>query len=312
MSGDGRPEHDPEARQIAAILDQAPRLGRLPLGPGDDAAVLPGGTTVAVDTLVESVHFDDALSPADVGFKALAVNVSDLAATGARPGWALVSVAVPAGQEAWVQGLARGLGEAARRWGVAIVGGDTTGSPGPRMVSITLGGPLVGPAPLRRDRGRPGDDLWVTGVLGLAHRGWTDPDAPEAARRALHRPEPPVDFALSVARLGLGRAAMDLSDGLARDLPRLAEASGVGAFVDPDAVPVDGLPAREAIRGGEDHQLLLAAAPRHREALVRLATAHGVRLSRIGTLTATPGLSLGGASWPRAVFDHFPADDDAG
>jgi thiamine-monophosphate kinase len=304
-----------EASIIAQIVGATQRVGRPPrLGPGDDAAITRRGEVVTVDALVEGVHWDDRLTAADVGYKALAVSVSDLAAMGARPCWAVLSLSLPGARVGWVAAFAEGLAAAARRWSVAIIGGDTTGSPGPIVVSLTAGGALVGP-PLRRSGGRPGDDLWVTGALGLAGAGWRSANPSPAALAALRRPDPPVGFALALARAGLATAAMDLSDGLAADLPRLTTASGVGATLDPGALPgADGLGADaldHQLRGGEDYQLLFSAAPRHRATLRGLAAACGIPLSRIGVLTSKPGLSLGISPWPAPAFDHFVAADAA-
>lgn len=298
-----------ESAVIAQIVDATRHAGpAVRLGPGDDAAITATGEVVTVDALVEGVHWDARLSPSDVGFKALAVSVSDLAAMGARPAWAVLSLSLPTDRLAWVEGFAAGLAEAARRWSVAIVGGDTTGSRGAIVISLTLGGRLVGRA-LRRRGGRPGDDVWVTGALGLASAGWRLADPPPAALAALRRPDPPLAFALAVARAGLASAAMDLSDGLAADLPRLCAASGVGATIDPTALPTAACLGAAALdhqlRGGEDYQLLFTAAARHRPALRGLATACDVRLHRVGALTAHRALWLGGAPWPAPAFDHF-------
>lgn len=303
-----------EAAIIARIVDATRTAGLKPrLGPGDDAAITRSGEVVTVDALIEGVHWDDRLSPADVGFKALAVSVSDLAAMGARPTWAVLSLSLPAPREAWVEAFAAGLAEAARRWSVAIVGGDTTSSTGAIALSLTAGGRLVG-APLRRRGGRPGDDVWVTGPIGLAGAGWRLADPPPAALHALRRPDPPVAFALAVARACLASAAMDLSDGLAADLPRLCAASAVGAQIDPrsfPSVPCLGDDALDhQLRGGEDYQLLLTAPPRHRATLRGLATASGVALHRVGRLTAEPPLSLGGAPWPKPACDRFASPEN--
>jgi len=277
------------------------------IGPGDDCALV-GDEALTVDTLVEGVHFDDRLSPEDVGYKAIAVSVSDLAAMGAEPTWALLALSLPrVVDRAWVAAFARGLGAACARWGVALVGGDTTRSPGPRFVSVTLGGRC--PHPVRRSGGRPGDALYVTGVPGLAAAGYTLADPPAAALAALRRPDPPLAFAQEIARLGLAAAMMDLSDGLAADLPRLCRASGTGARVDPAALPdhpdLAAAPDRRALTlaGGDDYQLLVAS--RHDEGLRACALAHGVRLTRIGHLTDDADVRLTDGDWPAPPFAHF-------
>lgn len=281
--------------------------------PGDDAAVLADGTAITTDALVEGVHFDHRLDAADVGWKVLAVSVSDLAATGARPAWAVLDLCLPGHDPDWIEAFARGFGEAAHHWGVTLIGGDTTASPGPRFAAVTLGGPCVA-APLQRGGGRPGDDLWVTGIPGLAGAGWSLPHPPAAALAALRRPEPPLAFALALVTDGLATAGMDLSDGLASDLPRLARASGCGARVDPQAMPphpaLDALPAAEARRcrlaGGDDYELLFTAPPARRDAIVALAGRHGTRVSRIGALLDAPDARPTDGDWPAGSFSHFP------
>ncbi len=305
---------------MLARVPHAPRSAPPPrargpwIGPGDDAAVAPLGDTVTVDTLVEGVHWDDRLAPADVGFKSLAVSVSDLAAMGASPRWAVLSLAVPAGREAWTRAFAEGLGEAATRWGVALIGGDTVRGPGRAVITLTVGGALV-VAPLRRSGARPGDVLWVTGRLGLAGAGWRRHAPSDDALRALRRPDPPLGFALAVARAGLAHAAMDLSDGLYADTLRLCAASGVGAEVRaadlPGADDLDGPLHPETLRdqcvGGEDYGLLLTAPSRATRPLRALAAAYGVRLTDVGRVTPGPEVTLHGAPWPAPTFEHFGA-----
>ncbi|MCB9665615.1 MAG: thiamine-phosphate kinase [Alphaproteobacteria bacterium] len=307
------PQDDDEERVIATLLGARPdpeRLGAAPVvDAGDDAAVLSDGTAVTVDTLVEGVHWDDRLAPEDVGFKALAVSVSDLAAMGVPPRWAVLSLALPAVDAPWVEAFAEGLADACDRWGVRLVGGDTVRTAGPRVVTLTLAG-RAGPPPLRRAGARPGDTVWVTGTLGLAGLGWRADRPPPEALAALRRPEPPLAFALELAADGLATAAMDLSDGLARDLPRLCAASGVGAVVRPEALPGHPDLGPDALahqtRGGEDYQLLFTADPAHRAALLALARAHDLRLTAIGHVTEAHGARLEGRDWPPTAFAHFP------
>jgi thiamine-monophosphate kinase len=284
----------------------SPLVVRVP--PGDDAAVLGDGTAITTDALVEGVHFDDRCAPADVGYKAVAVSVSDLAAMGARPTWATLNLSVPHHRLGWARALSDGLGEALQRWNIALIGGDTTGSPGPAMLSLTLGGTCVG-APLTRAGARPGDDLWVTGALGLAGAGWQLPHPPAEALAAWLRPDPPLDFALALAAAGLATAAMDLSDGLGQDLPKLAAASGLGARVRSAALPASdclgSAPLHLQLFGGEDYQLLFAAPPAHRVALHTLAATHGVRLSCVGALHPGAGCTLDDTPWPVGGFTHF-------
>jgi thiamine-monophosphate kinase len=276
---------------------------------GDDAAVLEDGTALTADALCEGVHFTATTPPYSVGWKTLAVSVSDLAAMGARPSWALLTLSLPAGPDAWSEAFAQGLGAASQRWGVSLIGGDTTRSTGPRVASLTLGGPLAA-HPLTRGGARPGDTLWVTGTLGLAGLGWSAERPPKAALDALHHPVPPLSLALALAEAGLVTAAMDLSDGLAADLPRLCSASGVGAVVDASALPtheaLDGHPEQQALQlgGGEDYALLFSSTA-DPDVLQRLARLHGEQLTPIGRIVEgrEPRLQQGG--WPRPLFEHF-------
>lgn len=288
---------------------RAGSTGRLDLWvpPGDDAAVLHDGLVLTTDLLVEGVHFDHRLSSTDVGFKAVAVSVSDLTAMAARPTWMLLSLAVPQDDD-FTQGFALGLAEACDRWGVELVGGDTTGTPGARFVSVTLAGRCPGPVVLRSG-GRPGHVVLVTGTPGLAALGYLSADPPPEALAALRRPEPPLAWMLAAAPWV--SAAMDLSDGLAQDLPRLARASGVGARIDPSRLPrpralhgpqID--PRTLQLAGGDDYQLLLTAAPADVPRLRSLARDHGIDLHEIGELTPPGPVRPTDGDWPRAPWQH--------
>ena len=198
-----------------------------------------------------------------MGRKLVAVNASDIAACGGRADWALLTLCLPQPLDmAWVQDFARGLREALGP--VPLLGGDTTRSPGPRMVSLTLGGRLEGP-PLLRSTAGPNQDLWVSGRLGAA----ADAFHGEGPLEPLVDPSPPLDLGPRLARDGLATAAMDLSDGLAADLRRLCRASGVGALV--DAVPTS-TTLQRALGFGDDYELLFTAHPRHRAAPQRETT----------------------------------------
>ncbi|MEZ4316490.1 MAG: thiamine-phosphate kinase [Myxococcota bacterium] len=297
-------DSEPEQRIIARLLASGNGPHSVVVGPGDDAAVLPDGSVWTLDTLVEGVHFDKRLTPADVGYKCVAVSVSDLAAMGAEPKHLLLGLSVGRdGDDAFVEGFAQGLGDALEHFGVTLVGGDTTRSGPTRVVTTSLGGTLVG-EPLLRSGARAGDRIWITGRLGLAGEGWSAKTPSASALRALRRPDPPLAFALALARQGLATAAMDLSDGLGADLPRMCRASGVGARVEPDAIPgVASLRLR--VHGGDDFQLLFAAPPQSSEAVLDLAREHRVAATQIGVFTADPELVLVGAPWPAPMFTHF-------
>lgn len=311
MSGD--PD---ESRIIAQVLRHCPTDGRHRPPPhpsawaGDDAAVVAPGVVVTVDAMVEGIHWDARISPEDVGWKLVAVNVSDVAAMGCRPTWAVLALSMPSPPDAaWVEAFSRGLGAALRHYGAVLVGGDTTGSPGPISLGLTLAG--AGPAPVPRSGGRAGDRLWVTGELGETAAGFFDAHPAGLAR--LRRPDPPAELGAAIGDEGLAHAMMDLSDGLLRDLPRLCEASGLGARIDAEALPagpaVASLPPEQRLRRqvafGEDYELLIAAPDSATPRLQVLARTHGRRLTAIGRLTAESPVLLDGAQWPRPDFEHF-------
>lgn len=270
--------------------------------------MLPDNTVVTVDTLVQGVHFDVRLSFEDVGYKAVAVSVSDIAAMGARPTWMVLSVSMPrdfSDRDA----LIHGISEAAQRFGVSLIGGDTTASPGPLMLSVTMAGHSA--KPVSRAGAAPGQDIWVTGFPGLASAGYLYDNAPDAALAALRRPAPPVELATVLAHRGIATAMMDLSDGIATDLARLAKRSGVGISLRAAAIPrhtslADYDAVQLALTGGDDYQLVFTAEPRSADHIVSLAHEFGVVLTRIGTVTETLSCVVDDREWPRAAFDHFP------
>jgi thiamine-monophosphate kinase len=306
------------------------------VGPGDDAAVVrpPRGSRLLLttDLLAEGVHFRRAwASPADLGWKLAAVNVSDIAAMGGRPLWALLSLALPPDLEAgFATGLRRGLRAAAHRFDFVIAGGDTCASGGGIFLSLTLVG-AAGARVLGRDGAARGDLIWVTGHLGasalglaaLERSGACSRPAPlrTCIRRHL-RPEPRLAFGAALARTGLATAAMDVSDGLSRDLARLCASSGVGAEVSALAVPV--LPAtvraarvlgrdplEAALHGGEEYELLFSANPREARRIAALGRRLGLPVAAIGRVTTRrTGVTLNDAGRARRLFtpktwEHF-------
>jgi thiamine-monophosphate kinase len=274
----------------------AERLPRPPPGQtwvGDDAAVLSDGRLVASDLLVEGVHFRSSwASPADVGFKALAVNLSDLAAMGGRPESAVAAVALPSDRPGLADQLLDGLVECAERFACPLVGGDT--SSGPHLVvAVTVTGHAE--RPILRSRARPGQTIFVTGPLGGAASVLARLEAGESVddARPLHRPLPRLEEGAVAARAG-ATAMLDLSDGLAMDLPRIAEASRIGIRVKQEAVPIAaGATSAQALGGGDDYELCFVAAD---GAQVREAFAsHGLREPvAIGSTTASGDVLLDG------------------
>ena len=296
------------------------------LGIGDDAALLdmPPGTELvaAVDTIVAGRHFPEGADARSIGHRALAVNLSDLAAMGATPAWATLALTMPSVDAAWLERFAAGLLDLADANGVALVGGDTTR--GPLTISVQLLGHVPRGAALRRSGARAGDLLAVTGTLGDAGAGLqfvgavlpeTRPAALELIRR-FEYPAPRVRFGL--AARGIATAAMDLSDGLVGDLPKLAQASGLAAHVSVERLPMSEamravVPAAQALAwalaAGDDYELLLAVpAPRYAE-LAAAAGQLNLRLTTIGELRAGGGVtwSLNGGDFVPGVrgWDHF-------
>jgi thiamine-monophosphate kinase len=271
---------------------------------------LSDGTALSADTLVEGVHWDQRSSAADVGFKAVMVNASDLAAMGASPRFALLCLSVPSPLDLqWIEGFRDGLAEALALSGLHLLGGDTTRSPGPRIVSMTVGGHA--PSPLLRCGGAPGEDLWVSGTLGDSAAGFHLAEPPVELWMAHARPRPPLALGPALAAAGLATAALDLSDGLARDLHRLARASGVGAVVRRDLLPISR--ALRAVGGdtlewqvafGEDYELLFSAKAEGRTRITDLAEELGLTVTRIGSLTGENAVTLDGGEWPRC-WSHF-------
>ncbi|HTO95702.1 MAG TPA: thiamine-phosphate kinase [Myxococcales bacterium] len=297
---------------IQAFLDPFPRGRGVTLGPGSDCAavsVKKGMQLVATtDAVVEGVHFDlRRFSPEDVGWKALAVNLSDLAAAAARPRWFLCALGVPRSARALqiARRISRGMAPLARRFSCALIGGNVTRAPAWTVTITALG---EARRPLSRKGARPGDALVVVGALGDAAAGLR-PYPSRAAVRAQRRPFPLVREALRAAPWA--SAAIDVSDGFLQDLGHLCEESGVGAVVECSALPL-GQAARRlpfgmelALGGGEDYALILAV-PRKRVA----ALTQAVKAAEVGRIVPGKGIQLTELGQPRPLprrsgFDHL-------
>ncbi|MBB5444101.1 MULTISPECIES: thiamine-phosphate kinase [unclassified Paraburkholderia] len=305
------------------------------LGIGDDCALLapPAGEMLAISTdmLVEGRHFFADIDPEALGHKALAVNLSDLAAMGAQPRAFTLAIALPKADETWLSGFSEGLFALAERYGCELIGGDTTS--GPLNLCITVFGSVPPRTALRRDAAQPGDDIWISGTLGDARAGlgvqrgeWSAaPNDAATFRLALERPEPRI--ALGLALRGIAHAALDLSDGLAGDLRHILERSSVGASVDVDAVPRSAalrrLPPdvqqRCTLAGGDDYELCFTAPTAARAAVEAAAQKAAVPVTRIGTISALeattdrPAIAWRNASGAPLTltlqgFDHFHAE----
>jgi len=303
------------------------------LGAGDDCALIAQepGTVMAVSTdmLVEGRHFFAGANAAELGHKALAVNLSDLAAMGATPRYATLALALPEADETWLAGFARGFFALADAFGVELIGGDTTR--GPRTISITVIGVVPSALALRRDGARAGDDLWLSGstgdaALGLAHLHGrirlADATLAHCLRR-LHAPAPRVGLGLALR--ALASSAIDVSDGLAADVGHIGERSGVAIelrYADLPRSPALAACADERLlqecllAGGDDYELAFTALPASRARLAALAAESGLPLTRIGSVSAgAAGLvSVRDASGhplqlEHRGFDHFDQED---
>jgi thiamine-monophosphate kinase len=297
------------------------------LGVGDDGAVLecpPGSQLIAaIDSLVEDVHFPAGSPARSVGHRALAVNLSDLAAMGAQPAWALLALALPAADEAWLAPFSDGLDALARQHGVALVGGDTTG--GKLCVTVQVLGFVPRGAALRRSGAQAGDAVFVSGTTGDSAAGLmleqsrlTVANAAQAQWLLDRFRYPTPRVALGLALRGLASACIDVSDGLFGDCARLAQASGCGVVLDYAALPVsDALRAavgeeraRElALSGGEDYELCFTVPAGKLLQLSAHCPAAEFGWSRIGTLTVEPGARVQRGATVMQVshqgFDHF-------
>ena len=287
------------------------------MGIGDDCALLrpDAGLELALttDMLVEGRHFLPGADPGALGHKALAVNLSDLAAMGAAPRWVTLALALPAADERWLAGFAQGFFALAERFGVDLVGGDTTRSP-LLTISVTALGEVPSGVALYRAGARPGDDIWVSGELGGAALALAHPEIAALADR-LHRPEPRVE--LGERLRGLARAAIDVSDGLAGDLGHILERSQVGAVVEYARLPKPAafekfreLERDCVLSGGDDYELLFTAAQPQRDEIEALGRELKIPLSRIGAIQAGAAklAVLDAAGKPmahRGGFDHF-------
>ena len=318
------------------------------LGIGDDCALLAPAAAkqlaISTDMLVAGRHFFADVDPGALGHKALAVNLSDLAAMGAQPRAFTLALALPEADETWLQGFSEGLFAIADRYGCELIGGDTTG--GPLNICITVFGEIEAGRALTRDAARSGDDIWVSGMLGdarlalgAARQEWSVADAElPGLRRALERPEPRV--ALGLALCGVAHAALDLSDGLAGDLLHILKRSKLAARIDVDALPRSTALARQTpeiqrlctLAGGDDYELCFTAPVAAREHISALGITLALPLTRIGTIcdptaTATPAsnattqpgplinwVDTAGRPLPDALhntlhgFDHFDAN----
>lgn len=279
----------------------------------------------STDLLIQGRHFFPDVAPRALGHKSLAVNLSDLAAMGAKPLGCVLGLALPEMNEPWLAAFSQGFHDLAAAHGCALLGGDTTRSPHDLAISVTVFGAVAADRALRRDAARVGDHIWVSGTLGAADVAYrlldgqlpVDTTLLAATRSALEWPRPRV--ALGQALTGLAHAAIDISDGLLQDLGHVLSASRVGAQLRYDLMPV--APAirglsfnavTQAVLGGGDvYELCFTAAAAQHDDILRAAADVGVPVTRVGYITQEPGMVVIGedgqamSTLPRG-FDHFP------
>jgi len=316
-----------------ALIDRffaAQRRQRLDvaLGIGDDCALLipPAGQQLVatMDTLVADVHFFAHVDPASLGHKALAVNLSDLAAMGATPAWIMLALTLPDADEDWLERFCQGLFALADRYDVQLIGGDTTHGPA-TLITLQAQGFTPPGLALRRNGAQPDDEIYVTGTPGDAGlalaaafgRAVVAPEDRGYLQQRLERPEPRI--AQGLALRGIASAAIDISDGLAQDLGHILQRSGVGAQLEVDRLPLS--PAlvasldrdaalRTALASGDDYELCFTVPPDRAALLAAAAAAWNCRCTGIGRITQEPGLQLRRADGSaflleRLGYDHF-------
>ena len=298
------------------------------LGVGDDCALVDVTNgmdlAVSVDTMVSGTHFFPDVNPENLGHKALAVNLSDIAAMGAMPYWAMLALTLPNVDHDWLSAFAKGFFDLAQEYNVSLIGGDTTRGPS-LVMTVTIMGEVPAGAALRRSGAKPGNDVWVSGNVGdaalaVAHRYGRivlEADDYQEAVMRLYEPSPRV--ALGQALRGLATAAIDISDGLLADLTHICRLSEVGATVDLNSVPVSSIglkhinsdEGRNAIlAGGDDYELCFTAHPNSRDSIEDLTEVLGIPITRIGQIKRGKGVSLLGPDG-KAVkidgrgYDHF-------
>ncbi len=316
-----------EADLIQRYLCCGPGRADVIKGIGDDAAVVHTPTdnelAVSIDTLVADVHFLPSSNPADLGHKALAVNLSDLAAMGAQPAWAMLALTMPWADEVWLAAFSDGLFALAHAHGVQLIGGDLTR--GPLSITLQTTGFLPRGKALYRDRARPGDLVFVTGSIGdaglalavLQNKRKLDRTTSEYCMSRLNRPTPRVSTGLALR--GLASAVIDISDGLAVDLERLLVASKVGATVELTRVPLsrvvrmafpETIDWRLVLTAGDDYELLFTVPASRACELARRTQTLDCCLTRIGAIETVPGLryAVDGQPWELGApsgYDHF-------
>ena len=294
-------------RIITLGQPKAPKI----FGVGDDAARTREGIIITQDTMVEGVHFDDRLSAKDLGWKIVAVNVSDIAAMGRYPSWCTLSISLPKSKtEEWIRNFSAGLRLALRNWNIALIGGDSTRSNHDVVVSMTMGAKPSSVA-IWQSGAQVGDEIWVTGDLGDSAHAFFNKDA-KYSLEWFRRPNPPANFANHLASYQLARSMTDISDGLRIDLTKICKASELGAVIDPKSLPKsselyrhkDALAYQTAF--GEDYQLLFTASPGVNRMIRQIAAQNKITVTQIGKMISdSERIELRNTPWPEQLFSQF-------
>lgn len=297
------------------------------LGVGDDAALLTVTSgmelAISVDMLVAGTHFFTDADPYSVGWKSLAVNISDMAAMGAMPKWATLAIALPQADENWVAAFASGFFACAAQYQVDLIGGDTTR--GPLTISVQIMGEVPSGRALKRSGAMAGDEIWVSGTLGkaalalaaLQDRFTLKQDELAACLPSLHMPQPRVELGLNLRQLA--HSAIDISDGLLADLGHILECSNLGAEIRLQDIPcskvvsnhlADKQVQQMVLAGGDDYELCFTASAANHAEIAKLAGQLALPLSCIGTISNNPGLTIRGLNNElinigKTGFDHF-------
>ena len=292
------------------------------LGVGDDCAIvsMPEGRQLAVttDTLVDGIHFPSKTNPRDIAHKAIAVNLSDLAAVGAEPAWITLALTLPRANEDWIKAFSAEFKAAAEQYKVQLIGGDTTR--GPLSITVQAMG-LVDPEHImRRDGARPGDAIYVSGTLGdaatglrILQRGQAADDNEAWLVDRLNRPDPRVELGVKVAEYC--KCAIDISDGLAADLGHILAASHCGATVYKDRIPLshqlvaysikrDEVDWEQVLAGGDDYELCLVVSPDNERKLMKLSSELSLPLTRIGVIEEHGSLTFIDETGAKQLLDH--------
>lgn len=296
----------------------SPERSDVVLGIGDDCALLdvPPGMQLAMttDTLNAGVHFPSNTHPLDIGYKSLAVNLSDLAAMGARPAWTSLNLSLPDYDRDWLDGFSRGFSELAQQYGVQLVGGDTTR--GPLSISVQAYGFVEAGKAMLRAAAKAGDQIYVSGTLGDAGLGLKQymqqqNDVPSYCVARLNRPQPRVALGLVLAEYS--RCAIDISDGLIADLGHILQQSDCGARIElasiPLSMPLAGYYGDEKdwsliLSSGDDYELCFTVSKDQQDSMLAMVDQQDVAVTRIGEITETAGLECVDQDGQKQVFDH--------